>query len=84
MKRTEISNCWTLETIEYDGRKLFTSVKEYSDMVELENGEWLKDLGDGRYHIDNDESSRFAAVYDNEYDEDGELLQGDLIGYCEV
>lgn len=84
MKKTEISNCWTLENTEYDGRQLYTVKTDGFRLIELNNGQWLYSSNDGRYHLEDDENKRFAAVYNNEYDEDGEIVESEFIGFCEV
>lgn len=84
VKKIEISNCWSFETIEYDGRPIYEIEKEYANVVFLKNGDWLVSCGDGRYHLDGDDTKLYAAVFNNEYDENGEYNQGYLLGFCEV
>ena len=83
-KFIEVSNCWNLGgRTEVDGREIFKAKKEESYYTILENGIFLKGYGDGRFE-DEDTGEEYARVYLNEYDDDGELEQGELIGYCKV
>lgn len=57
------------------------------DMLELEDGTWLKGVGDGRYSTDNNELERWAGVYiyeTEEIDGEREYLIGELLGYTRV
>lgn len=83
MIKREIINCHTLENQKIaEDMVILKAIKEDSQYVWLENGTVIKDMGDGRYY-DKEELS-YAAVMDNEYDENGELIQGEVIGYVEV
>lgn len=79
MKRI-ISDCFNLGTERlYDGEPIFQSVAEPDGYVQLDNGVWLQDAGDGRYYEDGTDH-RYAAVYD--WDE--ETDSGSLVGYVEL
>lgn len=67
--------------------EIVKSKKEYDRQIELENGVWLKDMGDGRYYTDGDDTKRWAGVYiyeTEEIDGEREYMSGELLGYTRV
>ena len=52
------------------------------DCIELENGELLHSMRDGRYIGEND--NRWEALLLQEYDDEGEPYRGELIGYIKI
>ena len=58
------------------------SYKINDDYIELENGELLHSMRDGRYIDKND--NRWEALLLQEYDDEGEPYRGELIGYIKI
>ena len=58
------------------------SYKIYDDYIELENGELLHSMRDGRYIDEN--GNQWEALLLQEYDDDGEPYNGELIGYIKI
>ena len=58
------------------------SCKINDDYIELENGELLHSMRDGRYIDEN--SNRWEALLLQEYDDEGEPYNGELIGYIKI
>ena len=58
------------------------SYKINDDYIELENGELLHSMRDGRYIDKND--NRWEALLLQEYDDEGEPYSGELIGYIKT
>lgn len=85
MIKTIINNCFTLTEDEFTGGEVYKGKEQENNMIELENGIWLKSCGDGRYYTDNDDMKRWATVETIEFDKDGEVVQTiDFKGYIEV
>lgn len=61
--------------------EIVKGVSRDNDMVELENGVWLKGYRDGRDHTDGNEFEEWAGVHIYEVDDDGEIIEGKLLGY---
>ena len=58
------------------------SCKINDDYIELENGELLHSMRDGRYIDEN--NNQWEALLLQEYDDEGEPCSGDLIGYIKI
>ena len=58
------------------------SCKINDDYIELENGELLHSMRDGRYIDEND--NRWEALLLQEYDDEGVPYNGELIGYIKI
>lgn len=58
------------------------SYKINDDYIELENGELLHSVRDGRY-ID-ESGNQWEALLLQEYDDEGEPYNGELIGYIKI
>lgn len=86
MTKTLINDCFNLGAEHfYNGEKCFQGVDRGQNMIELENGIWLKSYGDGRYYKDDDENSKWATVEVMEFDENGDILQSiEFLGYTEL
>lgn len=86
MTKTLINDCFNLgEEHIYNGEKCYAGAERSGGLVELENGIWLKSMGDGRYYKDDDENRRWATVQTIEFDENGEVDQSiDFLGYTEI
>ena len=80
MERVEINNCFTLEIIEYNGSVIKGQFRD-NKSVELENGIWLRSMGDGRYY--DDKGNSYCEVTRNIYDDDDNIIEGELIGWAE-
>ena len=79
MKKVE--NCWTLEPRETtDSDIIIPGRGQSGNMIQLANGRWLRDMGDGRLYTDGNESEKWATVVDW----DVESGCGTLLGYCIV
>lgn len=57
---------------------------EPGNMVELENGIWLRGFRDGRFVTDDDEAERWAMVYILAEDEEGEIVDSEYLGYTRL
>lgn len=55
-----------------------------NNMIELENGTWLRSYHDGRYITVNDEFERWAQVLIIELNDKGEYISSQLLGYTRV
>ena len=58
------------------------SCKINDDCIALENGELLHSMRDGRYIDEN--GNQWEALLLQEYDDDGEPYNGELIGYIKI
>ena len=58
------------------------SCKINDDYIELENGELLHSMRDGRYIDEN--ANLWEALLLQEYDDEGEPYSGELIGYIKI
>ncbi|MEG0110531.1 MAG: hypothetical protein RR675_05380 [Oscillospiraceae bacterium] len=86
MTKTLINDCFNLGAERlYSGEKCYKGVDRGQNMIELENGIWLKSCSDGRYYKDDNENSRWATVQTIEFDENGEVDQSiEFLGYTEI
>lgn len=75
---SEIEDVFTLGTGIVKGEYCKTN----DDYIELENGELLHSMRDGRY-IDENEN-QWEALLLQEYDDEGEPCSGELIGYIKI
>jgi hypothetical protein len=88
----EIGKCYVFNCFEFGelSKEIIQSeaIKGYNrsyNMVELENGLWLKSMNDGRYYKDGNEFSRWSEVIKVEgIDEDGNLDTGSVVGFVEI
>jgi len=80
----EVSNCHEIGS-RYDmgfALEIVKGVDVGNSMIKLENGLFLKDMGDGRFYC-SDSNDRWALVLLNEYD-GNDLIQGDELGYTNI
>jgi hypothetical protein len=79
-ERTILNDCFKLENVEYDGKVIKGDFRDGKN-VELENGVWLRSMGDGRYY--DDKGISYCEVTHNVYDGDDNIVEGELIGWAE-
>lgn len=87
MPKIIIANAHDLEVVEVENLskiEMYEGEDKENNLIELENGTWIRSMGDGRYYSDDNEGERWAEVISAEYDEDGNYVQGELLGYTRV
>ena len=84
MMRKLITTFSRIEDVFHIDREILKgkSYKINDDYIELENGELLHSMRDGRYIDKND--NRWEALLLQEYDDEGEPYRGELIGYIKI
>ena len=75
---SEIEDVFTLDTEIVKGEYCKTN----DDYIVLENGELIKSCRDGRYI--GDDEAQWEALLLQEFDDDDEPYQGELIGYVKT
>ena len=84
MIATEIHDCHTPETRLYNNEDLYKVIDVSGDYIELDGGRWIRSCGDGRYYLNGNDNVKFAAVCINCYDNNGDFIHGEPIGYVQV
>jgi|LSQX01.3.fsa_nt_gb hypothetical protein len=86
VKKTVISNAHTGENIEVKDISELSVIKgtyRGNNMIELADGTWLKDMGDGRYY--DEQNNPYATVETAIFDEEGNLDHStEFHGYIKV
>ncbi len=84
MTKIEIVDVHALKSLDYDGRNVERELKTYANRyIQLRNGTWLKDMGDGRL-FDDDTGEYWGWVDLNTYDKYGDVEHSENIGFCKV
>ena len=81
---TEISDCYSCQTRLYNREELYKVIDKTSNYIELDGGRWIRSCGDGRYYLNGNDNVKFAAVCINCYDNNGDFIHGEPIGYVQV
>ena len=68
--------------LEYDGyNKTFATKADAMDACDVESLDTDGMIWNGEFYHDRDTKENWWPVYENEMDDDGELIQGNVIGY---
>ena len=83
-----VSNAFTQAVEEYKGQKILRPKESHDyDMIELEDGQWLRGYGDGRYEDDRGNSWGEVGEVDDDYPiDDPSSYDGEyqLLGYINL
>ena len=81
---TEIHDCHSCELRAYNNEELYKIIDQAGNYIELDDGRWIKDCGDGRYYLNGNDNVKFAEVSVNRYNINGDFMDGEPIGFVKM